>query len=485
MKKISFLFFMMFSCVAMADNVVSLNEARGIADAYYGAFQRIAQLPDGEGVLQNSQKLFKIIGVDDNGNEIGGEFNVPNDIGIIFGKDNELDNVTIRHYVNKIREFSRRDNLVFSYDIQSSRYLYAPSMNGDKRIPDYALVLVKKTLSASTISPMIIWDTMFINATTKSIVLVKNGYRKMSLLSEGELRRAADMMYDEERYEEAYQMYSEVLRRNPHSYASYQLGVMTFKGEGCKHYSRRVRDYLVEFYWQKTGAGIEELERNHLMSSVEIPSLSGWENNPFPSNRLLAYSYKKKRFGYISAQGKMEIKQQYVAAYPFFSNGTAIVKTEKSEWMQIDTNGRALELYDNVSRVEHEYKYLSDWGRQLVVRKNGLVGVINRETGNLDVPMIYKTIWWHDNYIKPFFVVKWQDGTKVGVLSFNGNEIVPIKHSIMLLIENDDKTTLLRETVKLLCDYDKATYQKLYEKYGKKIPDAELKKIGQLYVINL
>ncbi|MBQ7279227.1 MAG: hypothetical protein IJR13_00690 [Bacteroidales bacterium] len=485
MKKISFLFFMVFSYVAMADNVVSLNEARGIADAYYGAFQRIARLPDGEEVLRNSQKLFKAIGVDDNGNEIGGEFNVPNDIGIIFGTDNGLDNITIRHYVNKIREFSRRDNLVFSYDIQSSRYLYSPHMNGDKRIPDYALVIVKKTLSASTISPKVIWDTMFINATTKSIILVKNGYRKMSLLSERELLKVADMMYDEERYEEAYQMYGEVLRRDPKSNVSYKLGVMTFKGEGCKQYSRKVRDYLVEFYWQKTIDGRAQLERHNIMLyDMGIPSFSGYESNPFPSNRLLAYNHNKKRFGYISAQGEMVIKQQYMAAYPFFSNGTAIVKTEKSEWMQIDTNGRALELYDNVSRVEHEYKYLSDWGRQLVVRKNGLVGVINRETGNLDVPMIYKRMWWLDNYIKPFFVVEWQDG-KVGVLSFNGNEIVPIKHSIMLLIENDDKTTLLRETVKLLCDYDKATYQKLYERYGKKIPDAELKKIGQLYIINL
>lgn len=472
MKKVILLILMSFATSAKAQSYLTLSQAKEIANTYYGSLQQMAKHPTGDIAFQNEERLLNVLGVDKNGKSIKWVFRVPNDLEAFTGKHGEGNkSVSITNYIGDFLRIAEEKKLDFSYNMLSNDYQYGPEIKKSNETPLYARVVVQKTMKSSRFPIAQVIDTMFINTQSRSISLITNQFRRSGLrgasMTIDELLAEAQNMYSNKRYDEAYRLYQKVLEKNPkHEEASYNLGVMSFKGEGCKQYPRKVRDYLVDFYWQKSNKGIEQLILNYNTINVNYTGFSGWESDPFPSNRLLAGNPKKKRIGFISKQGKMVIKQQYNSAFPFFNNGTAIVMSDKNEWFLIDTMGKVKDVYLRVKAVEG--------GKQLLVHKEDKSGVINRKTGEWDVPFINKITAYVEigGDTKRYIVYK--DG-KYGIVSSENIAIVPIIfNSITSIIDfEEDKRTFL-------CDYDKSAFSQLLEKYEKsyKIPMVEIKKIG-------
>lgn len=63
------------------------------------------------------------------------------------------------------------------------------------------------------------------------------------------------------------------------------------------------------------------------------------EPRPFCDDLSCFYDYKTKRYGYFNRQGKIAIPARFVNAHDF-SEGKAVVSTDGSTWIYIDTAGR-------------------------------------------------------------------------------------------------------------------------------------------------
>jgi len=485
MKRLLVLFMLSIVTCTNAQSSLTLSEAKEIANIYYGSLQQMAKHPYGDIRIENERRLFGIMGVDENGNTIAGRGEVPNDLVGLEGKQVE-DNrpLQIRSYITRFLRIAEEKKMDFSYKVLSNDYQPGPEMPEIKKTdetPLFARVVVQKTIKSSSFPMTQINDTMLINTRNRAI-WITNKYRKSSESNYknktiNELLAEAQNMYSSKRYNEAYRLYQKVLEKDPrHAEASYSLGVMSFKGEGCKQYPRKVRDYLAVFYWQKSEKGLDELGRLNNNLPERITSFSGLESNPFPSNRLLAYDRNKNRLGYISAQGKMAVEQQYKYAYPFFENGTALVKSEKDEWFLIDTTGKVKDVY-----LGHN---IPKSGQQLVVHKMGKSGVVNRKTGEWEVPFDYQITGWDWEIIGRgagvlhYYVTK---NGKRGLISSKNDMIVPAIYDNLRSVDyKEDKITLL-------CNYDQSSYDQLLKRYEKdyKIPVDELKRIGTILKLDL
>ena len=484
MKRTLLFLLMLFAVTwANAQSNLTLSEAKEIANTYYGSLQQMAKHPIGDVAAESEIRLLNVLGFDNHGRALFSELRVPDDLVDLSGKHPEDDNsIPVTTYIGAFLKIAGEKKIDFSYKVLSADYQPGrPEVYGEVP-PLYARVMVQKTIKSPRSTTVLINDTMIIHAEKKYITKIKNRYLKLSMsnidgMSIDELLFEAQSMYSNRRYDEAYKLYQKALEKDPkNAEASYSLGVMSFKGEGCKQYPRKVRDYLVVFYWQKSEKGIVQLEINRNELNVRMRPFSGRESNPFPSNRLFAYNYKTEKLGYISAQGKMVIKQQYQYGYPFFTNGTAIVKSEKNEWFLIDTMGRVKEFFQDVRELRGSKQLL-------ILRYNngkGVVGVINRNTGVWDIPFFYwiASSYWIEDETKCFKVKK---DEKYGVVSPKNDILVP------LIYNNLNFVTHTMEGIIILCDYDESLYDQLLKKYenASKIPNDELKKIGTLLTINV
>ena len=462
---------------ANAQSNLTLSEAKEIANTYYGSLQQMAKHPIGEAAVQNETKLLDVLGSDIHGKSISGVFRVPDDLAEMSGKPH-VDNssVLITNYIGDFLRIAEDKKLDFSYKVLSSEYQRGPELKKGEVSPSFACVVVQKTMKSPSTTTVLVNDTMFINAESKSIAMIRNRYRKLSWsnmesMTIEELLIEAQNKYSNRRYDEAFRLYQKALEKDPrNAEASYSLGVMCFKGEGCKQYPRKVRDYLVDFYWQKSDKGILELMRNYNTQMVVLKAYSGNEIDPFPSNRLLTHDYRNHKFGYISKQGKMVIKQQYKKGYPFFANGTAIVLSDKDEWFLIDTMGRVKDVYLRVKALEG--------GKQLLVhKKEDKSGVVNRKTGEWEIPVDNRITGWLYVNGEPKCYWIFKDG-KYGLISSSNTIIVPVKYNNIKVVEFDD----IRKT--LLCDYDESKYEQLQKQYekGSEIPIIKRKEIGKVVV---
>ncbi|MBQ6306046.1 MAG: WG repeat-containing protein [Bacteroidales bacterium] len=477
MKKLAFIILLLFPTLAKTQSNLTLSEAKEIANTYYGSFQQMSKHPVGEIQAQSGLRIMNVIGKDVNGNSLANDFRVPNDLVEVGGKHEDKRTMSLTNYIGVFLRIAEEKKLDFSYKVLSDEYQRGPEMSRGNDIPPFVRIVVQKTIKTPDSPTIVLNDTMFLHSRNKNVCSIKNQFSSSGLnyedMTTDQLLVEAQTMYSNKHYEEAYRLYQKVLKKDPKNEdASYSLGVMSFKGEGCKQYPRKVRDYLVDFYWQKSNKGIEQLVLNHNRASVVLKPLSGWESNPFPSNRLFAFNFKSGKLGYISAQGKMVIKQQYQYGYPFFTNGTAIVKSDKNEWFLIDTTGKVKDVYLRVTDVEG--------GKQLLVHKEDKSGVINRKTGEWDVPLINKITAYIDlrGETKRYIVNK---GGKYGMITSNNDMILPSIYDNLRSVDYEvDKITLL-------CNYDQSSYDQLLKRYEKdyKIPVDELKRIGTILKLDL
>lgn len=389
MKKI-----LMFTCLcgigifARAEQVITLTEAQGIVETFYGSLQKMSQVPKGEVAIQSESLLLKSLGKDLHGNAIAQVFRVPNDVGHFSEFNTGDEPVSITNYIGYFLRVAENGGLKFSYKIISNEYQQPPEIDMKEKTPLFVRAIVQKEYRFTNRPSEQINDTMFINAETKSVSLLTNRYRKTrswKTLSAEELMALAQNFYSEKRYDEAYTAYQRALEKDHgHEKAAYGLGVMTYKAQGCKTYPRKVRDQLSVFYFMKSKKGRESLSKYY---GIDIPVRKGtydiyriaWgkygqslvgsgsmiplfeeqytevlspigkcDYNPFPCNRLLIYDSKTEKFGYMNQKGDILIPAIYTNAYPFFIDGMTFVQKGK-QWMLIDTTGKTLSSIGSVT----------------------------------------------------------------------------------------------------------------------------------------
>ena len=82
---------------------------------------------------------------------------------------------------------------------------------------------------------------------------------------------------------------------------------------------------------------------------------------------MIAYNVSKKKYGFMSEKGDMVIPQKYIYAYPFFSDGTAMVLTDNNEWFRINTNGKVVDVVADVRWYERgEFLFLFDSNDRII-----------------------------------------------------------------------------------------------------------------------
>lgn len=465
--------------VAQAQSYISLDEARSIAEAYYGSLQMIVADPRGDGSVDGQKRLYEAVGKDNHGNTLGGELPVPNDLGY-FLRQAEGGSVRLANYIGSLRDMATDYGFTLQFRTLKCDYLHGPEMKAKESDPTFARVVVGKTISSTRFARTTVDDTLYVDAHTKAIALVTNRFgttyrQDVSRMDYANLKPYAARMYADKNYDEAFRAYERVLQFNPtDSEASYSLGVMCFKGQGCTQYPRKVRDYMAEFYWQKSGKGQERLKETYNRDSrIRFICYSNLEPAPFICNRMLVIEYNKKgiKYGYMSPKGDVVIKQEYSFGFPFFDNGTTLVQTDNKQWLRIDTNGRVLDVYGTVSLDPRRITTHN----LIVVDKSDRFIILDRKTGEQVSPSHYDGLEWSLVSAEKSLFVATANGL-YGLVVPNYGEVIPCKFRNMKLlywINGDDHPVLM-------VDYDEKKLDSLIKHYGKGkvIPQEELRKVG-------
>lgn len=237
-SKIILTFLLLVGLFAKAQSLLSLSEAKEIANTYYEAFQQMALHPIGETQFQCEEHILAIFGQDDNGKAIATVFRVPNDLRMLMDnprKDNET--VLITNYIGDFQRIAEKRTLDFSYKTLSTVYPKEPVIAKTDDSPSFVRVVVQKTLNTSGYPSLQINDTMFLNTRDKSVALITNKYRQSGLydnnVSEEGLLAEAHSKYSDKQFEEAFRLYQKVLEMNPkNDEAWYCLGAMYYWEEG-------------------------------------------------------------------------------------------------------------------------------------------------------------------------------------------------------------------------------------------------------------
>lgn len=350
--------------MSSAEGVMSLSEVRHKAEQYYGAMKTIAENPVGESCVIARLKLQnEIVGVDRNGHPLGQELRIPNELDLIFQhKQDGLSELALPTYINTLIDVASQDPIVFNYNIKDCQYLQNAEAHKGEDKPHFARVVIDKEFRIRNATERFT-DTMLINVRFNSIWHVSNVANiNVSDMSVSTMMAQAVMYYSDKRYAQACAMYKKIMKKDPtYGPSSYALGVMALKGQGCmSQYPRKVRDYLVYYYWIRSGHGIASLLFNLNTKPTKLPVWEG-DIEPFHSGLMIAYNVSKKKYGFMSEKGDMVIPQKYIYAYPFFSDGTAMVCTDNHEWFRINTKGKVIDVVADVRWYERgEFLFLFD-----------------------------------------------------------------------------------------------------------------------------
>lgn len=441
---------------------LTLDGARQLAERYYAVLERAASQPE-EARVVFDRELVSIFGIDINGKSVEDQFWVANDADAVFGANGgKLSSISVEDYITKIRSYAKTRKVRLEHELLDCFYLKGPSLDKKEQAP-YIEVLVRRTLYRDGIRMEEFIERMDIKVST-AFPFIGNKYGSMPESAEGAIATAYSL-YGQEEYDEAFRMFQHALKMQPSNKdASYRLGVMCYQGKGCKQYPGKVRNRMAEFYWQKSEKGRTRLileSYNRLMTNLIGSIYTGLETDPFPSNRMLVVNFKddygRVKCGYMNKKGKMVIAQTYPTAFPFFTNGTALVYSDRNEWLLIDTMGRIQSVF---SHVFAEPKYFR-------VKTKELYGYIDRKTGNYLMPPLYSSevVRVNKNLDTHAYRLVKKDGLW-GIYDWEYGEVVACKY------KNIEFTLQGKNYIYCIVNYNEEEFQQLLSKYknAKDIP---------------
>lgn len=502
MKKTLFFLFWMVPLYMMAQQAMTSSQAEWLVKRYYDAYSTIAR-NHGKGDVseQTQQSLYQycINGV---------EFTVANEFYEMKGLGT-MKHAGLRSFSNIFMDLSR-GSMNFSYELVGKPEL-RQKIADDKKDTGaiFAMVRVKKKY----VLDGKIWeytDTVGVDMRKGRICSVNNSVYPFTLAMQDatseQLQAEALKEYAHKNYNLAFSLLQEALKKDPTDVdVSYQLGVMTFNGQGCRQYKKKVRDYLAEFYWLKSFKGRERLKNESTLgdnySYINLfNAYSGYEYNPFPYNRIVAYSRKTGKFGFLNSEGKMVIPQKYKMALPFMSNGTTIVLDENDNSLLIDTAGRILEVYNNYYIWFRNSEYYRepeesklnwcDTQRYVFIKIKDSWGCKDRVTGDWMLPVSAEADSIFCKCFQAPVAYRFRENGKFGLKSIDGKVILPAEHknvTVLFYHERESygdikisKSGFECICIRILYDFDENGYNELIKKYKKtkEIPDTELRGIG-------
>ena len=500
MKKTLFFLFWMVPLYMMAQQAMTSSQAEWLVKRYYDAYSTIAR-NHGKGDVseQTQQSLYQycINGV---------EFTVANEFYEMKGLGT-MKHAGLRSFSNFFLDLSK-GSMDFSYELVGKPEL-RQKIADDKKDTGaiFAMVRVKKKY----VLDGKIWeytDTVGVDMRKGRICSVNNSVypfiQAMQDATSEQLQAEALKEYSHKNYNLAFSLLQEALKKDPtDADVSYQLGVMTYKGQGCRQYKKKVRDYMTEFYWLKSSKGRSRLSDENVYSIDYISGLancyrdlfdaySGYENNPFLCNRLLAYDRKNARFGFINNEGKMVVPQKYKFALPFMDNGTTVVQDENNNIFLIDTVGKIINLFSGYHYYKRNNYNRNDWcdtQRYIKIRINDAWGCMDRISGEWTLPVSRGADSIFDICFQTPVAYRYKENGKCGLKSLNGEEILAATHKNITMLtyhERDEDGNLKITTmgyectcVRVLYDYDEDELKKLQRKSRTgEVSESELTKIG-------
>ena len=258
MKKSIVICFLAISLLASTANAFDLEvEAKKMADHYYGAVKKIIDNP--LKVSETGVKLFNMFGTDRFGREMGNNFPVANDIASIFKLDKTRPvDITIKNYLWDLADLAEKRRLSnFSYVILQCNEVNGPS-NDLKEEPQFMEVVVRKIFMTGQSTPVEVDETMSVQFIGKDVKIVAINNKYGSHETTGDLLMEALHLYRRWKYKEAFELFEKVMQKYPnHQEASYYLGTMLYKNQGCKkkYPTRYERDRKAVEYWKMSQLG--------------------------------------------------------------------------------------------------------------------------------------------------------------------------------------------------------------------------------------
>ena len=257
MKKVFVLFLLAISLLSNAENSYEA-EAKKMANRYYSSLQKIVKAP--LDAAQVEVDLMKMCGVDVNGHTTALSMLIANDIKPIFQSNNDKSDISFAKYVGFFRKYAESQHFDFSYEIVAWNQIEGGPSNGSglKNIePQFVEVVARKVFTIGNKSTSVeeIMDIVFVG-NSASLVRISNMYGTHE--TTGDLFMEALKKYRQMKYKEAFGLFEKVLQKYPnHQNASYYLGIMLYKNQGCKdkYPTRKQRDEQAIAYWRLSPLG--------------------------------------------------------------------------------------------------------------------------------------------------------------------------------------------------------------------------------------
>lgn len=507
------------------------DEAVKLVRNYYEEYSTIARNKGRGDVSLNAQlRLLDTVYFANKDYKTKGEMLIPNELRNVSlgrkegeGSGSQLCQ-PIRSVSNNFIKLSQ-NGMTFSYEIVGKPELRQMIVESGDASPMFAVVRVKKEYKYGNRVYKYI-DTVGVHLSKRGISTVNNEvYPAIVAVNDkdatsDQLQMEALAEYGRRNLDQAYSLLQKALKKDPTDEdVSYQLGVMSYKGQGCRQYNRRIRDYMTEFYWYKSKKGRTRLHRGENSYCDIFEVYSGLEYDPFPCNRMLIVepNGKKCMYGFMSKDGHRAIRSEYAIAFPFMTNGTAVAHTKDWDWVLIDTLGKIKEVFSDGFQCNREKNVeWCDTVRYLyLMGKDSVWGCMDRITGEWLSPLskgakqIFSVLGVPIAYTvkeKGMYGLRMLDRT---------NEIPATKKNILVLpcIEGTDSYWKYREErpicrwLFVLCNYDENKLQEQLKKKSKPVMNfrnpvlnytcggvhiqfdtktyEELKEIGEVYIIPL
>ena len=255
---------------------LTLDGARQLAERYYAVLERAASQPEEPRIVFDNE-LVSIFGTDINGQSAADQFYIANDADAIFGSKSGIkQSIAVQDYITKLRNYAISSEIQLKHKILRCRHLKGPQMDIDKNdAPEFIEVKVKRIFYRNGKLVEELEESMkirisnrfpFITNKYTDITPTSGDFDSRPWTSPQALLVEAYRLYEEKLYDEAFDKFEQVMELDSNNAeASYRLGVMIYKKQGCKHKysSKKARNDAIYNYWQMSEKG----RRAHLYYS--------------------------------------------------------------------------------------------------------------------------------------------------------------------------------------------------------------------------
>jgi len=303
--------------------------------------------------------------------------------------------------------------------------------------------------------------TGFYNCNTTDLFFVRgnNITKIIDYLSEESLGKAI-ALYSQRKYDEAFRIFRKLAYADFTNFdAQYYTVVMELKKQGCGHLDKNFRDQELTWFILKNyyAANVDFINLMMRFNNIDDSKLayaqvkgddSEWISRffqPASSGRMMSFSKKKNKCGFIDENGKLVIGYKYKVAFPFHDD-LALVVNDANKIGFIDKDGKevipiiykdafwnfhkgrnfCLDADDNVVLIDKTGKVLKVIGHYKFYNPGDPIGqyvALFKEKGIFDV-------YDYDGNLVFSECDSWSANSKTGMITIKKNGIQKVEYKI-------------------------------------------------------